>query len=73
MLEAVTKPPQLFIDQKLSDITTAITEIEKERATLDSQRLFQVQRRIEEVKMGVDEVRGNVEGENLQPGLPKTS
>lgn len=73
MLEAVTKPPQLFIDQKLSEITTAITEIEKERATLDSQRLFQVQRRIEEVKVGVDEVRGNVEGENLKPGVPKTS
>ena len=73
LLEAVTKPPQLFIDQKLSEITTAITEIEKERATLDSQRLFQVQRRIEEVKMGVDEVRGNVEGENLRPRVPETS
>ena len=71
LLEAVTKPPQLFIDQKLSEITTAITEIEKERATLDSQRLFQVQRRIEEVKKGVDEVRDNVEGENFKSGVPK--
>ena len=71
MLEAVTRPPQLFIDQKLSEITSAITEIEKERATLDSQRLFQVQRRIEEVKMGVDEVRDNVEGENFKSGAPK--
>ena len=73
LLEAVTKPPQLFIDQKLSEITKAIVEIEKERATLDSQRLFQVQRRIEEVKMGVDEVRDNVEGEKFKPGVPKMS
>ena len=71
LLEAVTKPPQLFIDQKLSEITTTITEIEKERATLDSQRLFQVQRRIEEVKVGVDEVRNNVEGENFKSGVQK--
>ena len=71
LLEAVTKPPQLFIDQKLSEITSAITEIEKERAMLDSQRLFQVQRRIEEVKMGVDEVRDNVEGENFKSEVPR--
>ena len=73
LLEAVTKPPQLFIDQKLSEVTSAITEIEKERATLDSQRLFQVQRRIEEVKMGVDEVRDNVEGENVMSRSLETS
>ena len=70
-LEAVTKPPQLFIDRKLSEITNAITEIEKERDTLDSQRLFQVQRRIDEVKMGVDEVRDNVEGEKFKSVAPK--
>ena len=66
MLEAVTKPPQLFIDIKISEITSAITEIEKERATLDSQRLYHVQQRIEEVKIGVDEVRDTVEGENVE-------
>ena len=67
VVEAVTKPPQLGIDIKISEITEAITEIEKERATLDSLRLFQVQRRIEEVKIGIDEVRGDVEGNDLAP------
>ena len=71
LLEAVTKPPQLFIDEKLSEITIAITEIEKERAALDSQRLFQVQRRIEEVKIGVDEVRDSVEGEDFNSEIRK--
>lgn len=61
VLEAITKPPQLDIDLKIAAITKAITEIEKERATLDSQRLFQVQRRIEEVKSGVDKVSDNVD------------
>ena len=42
ILEAVTKQPQLGIDLKTSAITNAITEIEKGRAILDSQRLFQV-------------------------------
>ncbi len=62
VLEAVTKPPQLGIDLKISQITKAITEIEKERATLDSQRLFQVQRGVEDVKDAVDGVRNDVEG-----------
>lgn len=66
MMEAVTKPPQLFIDIKISEITSAITEIEKERAALDSQRLFNVQQRIEEVKIGVDEMRDNVEGKDVE-------
>ena len=73
LLEAVTKPPQLFIDQKLSEVTSAITEIEKERATLDSQRLFQMQRCIEEVRMGVDEVRDDVEGEKVKSEFSGTS
>ena len=66
-MDAVTKPPQLDIDIKISEITEAITEIEKGRATLDSLRLFQVQRRIEEVKIGIDEVRDDVEGNDLAP------
>ncbi|CAD6575977.1 MAG: hypothetical protein ASARMPREDX12_007665 [Alectoria sarmentosa] len=61
VFEAITKPPQLVIDLKISAITNAVTEIEKERAVLDSQRLFQVQRRVEEVKNGVDEVRVGVD------------
>ncbi len=69
ILEAITKPPQLFIDIKISEITSAITEIEKERATLDSQRLYHVQQCIEEVKIGVDEVRDTVEGENAEPSV----
>lgn len=62
IVEAITKPPQLDIDKKISAITNAVTEIEKERATLDSQRLFQVQRRVEDVKNGVDKVWDSVEG-----------
>ena len=65
VFQAITKPPQLGVDLKISAITRAITEIEKERATLDSQRLFQVQRRVEDVKNGVDEVRHTVEGKNV--------
>ena len=65
LYEAITQPPQLGIDLKISAITSAITEIEKERDTLDSQRLFQVQRRVEDVKKGVDEVRDGVEGKEM--------
>ena len=44
MLEAITKPPQLGIDLKISAIAQAIAEIDKERVALDSQRLAQVQK-----------------------------
>lgn len=69
LVEAITKPPQLGIDKKISAITNAITEIEKERATLDSQRIFQIQRRVEDVKIGVDEVWNSVEGKIRAPRL----
>lgn len=52
VLQALTKPPSPGINDKISAITAAMTEIEKERATLDSQRLFEVQR-------GVDNIRDN--------------
>ena len=67
VVKAVTKPPQLDINIKISEITEAITEIEKERATLNSLRFFQVQRRIEEVKIGINEVRDDVKGKDSAP------
>ena len=62
VVEAMNKPPQLVIDKKISAIMNAVTEIGKERATLDSQRLFQVQRRVEDIKNGVDKVWNSSEG-----------
>lgn len=77
VFEAITKLPQLAIDKKASAVTTAITEIEMEKATLDIQRLFQVQQRIDEVKNGVDlcrdgvdEKKGGVEGKFLVCRVP---
>lgn len=67
VFEAITKPPLLCIDLMISAITTAIFEIGKERATLDSQRLFHVQQRVEDVKNGIDEVRDSVEGMYATP------
>ena len=50
ILEALTRPPSLGIDTKISAIIAAVTEIEKERATLDSQRLFEVQRIADDIR-----------------------
>ena len=72
ILEAITKPPQLGIDLKISAITKAIVEIEKERTVIDSERLYQVHKQIEEVKNdvyeikhGVETVKDGVEGNNV--------
>ncbi len=62
VLEAVTKPPQLGIDTKIAAITNAMTEIEKESRTLNSQRLHQVQQRIDEVQREVHDIKYGVEG-----------
>lgn len=63
VLEAITKPPSLGIDEKIAAIATAMADIGKERDTVDSQRLYEVQRDIDEVKRGVDEVRESVKGD----------
>lgn len=63
VLEAITKPPQVAIDQKVSAITDAMTQIEKERDTLDSQRLYDVQRDVNQVQGDLEIVDGKIEGE----------
>lgn len=67
--EAITKPPQLGVDEKIAAVTSAMSEIEKERAVLDSRRLHQVQRSVNEVrcdvgtiKVDVDSIKEGVEG-----------
>ena len=56
--EALSKPPQLTIDQKTSAITEAMTQIEKERDTPDSQRMYDIQR-------DVNKVQGEIEGKPM--------
>ena len=63
VIEAITKPPNIAIDTKVSAITAAMTEIEKESRTLDSQRLRQVQQNVEEVERKVCNINGVVEGD----------
>ena len=63
VLEAITKPPQLDIDIKISAITVAMTEIDKERAILDSKRLYEVQQGVERVRDDVNNIKNVVEGE----------
>ena len=77
ILEAITKPPSLELDAKISEISKAMAEIQKEISALDSQRLFEVQRsldivegsinivekNVDKVKEQVDNVRGDFEGE----------
>ena len=50
VLEAFTKPPNLGINVKVSEITNAMAEIQKERDTLDSQRIFEVQQKQVEIQ-----------------------
>ena len=73
VLEAITKPPQLGIDTKISAITAVMTEIEKESRTLNSQRLhrvdqrlFQVDQRVDAVQREVRDIKGGVEGRRCQ-------
>ncbi|KAG7005473.1 hypothetical protein G7Y79_00019g046530 [Physcia stellaris] len=76
ILEAITRPPSLEFDAKISEISKAMAEIQKEISALDSQRLFEVQRsldivegkvnivekNVDNVKEQVDNVRGDLEG-----------
>lgn len=68
--EAITKPPQLGVDVKIAAITSAMSEIAKERAVLDSRRLHEVQQSLNEVRyvirdveVDVDHIKVGVEGE----------
>ena len=62
VLEAITKPPQLGIDTEIAAIMAAMTEIEKESRTLNSQRLHQVQQKIDEIQRQVHSIKTNTEG-----------
>jgi hypothetical protein len=48
-LDAIFDPP-LFLDQRVTEITTAMTEIDNERSILDSKRLFEMDGKIDKVK-----------------------
>ena len=43
VFEAITKPPKLGIDKTVAEITSIMSEIQKERAVLDSKHLHQIQ------------------------------
>ena len=62
IIHAITKPPALAIDKKTAAITEAMTQIEKERDTLDSKRLYKVQCDIDELRGDVRGVNGKIEG-----------
>ena len=62
VLEAVTKPPKLDIDLMTLAITEAMTQIERERDTLDSRRLYDIQRDVIEVRGSVEGKQGRVLG-----------
>lgn len=72
--EVITKPPRLGIDEKIAAITSAMSEIAKERTVLDSRRLNEVQQSLNHVRnavsnveVDVDHIKLGVEGENYRP------
>ena len=62
VLEAITKPPQLDLNIRISAVTNVMTEIEKESHTLNSKRLHEVQQRLDIVERNVDGINCSVEG-----------
>ncbi|MCJ1383605.1 hypothetical protein MMC17_006719 [Xylographa soralifera] len=66
VLDAITKPPKLAIDKKTAAITEAMTQIEKERDTLDSKRLYKVQCDIDKLRGDVRGVDGKIEALHTQ-------
>ncbi|MCJ1437026.1 hypothetical protein MMC27_006411 [Xylographa pallens] len=66
ILDAVTKPPKLAIDKKTAAITEAMTQIEKERDTLDSKRLYKVQCDIDKLRGDVSGVDDKIEAVHIQ-------
>ncbi|KAI9685231.1 MAG: hypothetical protein M1822_004604 [Bathelium mastoideum] len=61
VVEAITRPPKVELDQSTAKIACAVVEIEKERDTLDSKRLFEVQSELGDVRRTVDDMRLRVE------------
>ena len=70
VVEAFTKPPSLGINIKVSEITNAMSEIQKERATLDSQRIFEVQQQQFETQQAVDSIKKELKGMHSDPHNP---
>ena len=62
VLEALTKPPSLELDQSTAKIARTVAEIEKERDALDSKRLFEVQAELGNVRRTVDGISSRVDG-----------
>ncbi|KAI9666538.1 MAG: hypothetical protein M1821_004474 [Bathelium mastoideum] len=69
VMEAITRPPKVELDQSTAKIACAVVEIEKERDTLDSKRLFEVQSELGDVRRTVDDMRLRVEGTQNKSGL----
>ena len=72
VVEAITKPPSLGIDIKVSEITKAMIEIQKERETLDSQRIYELQQKQLETQQAVEGIKKELKGmyshpQNQQP------
>ncbi|KAL8948420.1 MAG: hypothetical protein Q9222_005398 [Ikaeria aurantiellina] len=61
LLEAVTKPPQLDIELKKTAIIDAVTQIEKERNTLDSKVFQELQRDVKSLQEDVRKAESGVE------------
>ncbi|KAH0548582.1 hypothetical protein GP486_007874 [Trichoglossum hirsutum] len=59
--EALSKPPQLGVDQKIAAITRGMTEIDNERCILDSKRLYEMQGKLQQVQGEIKEVNARVE------------
>ncbi|KAL8714530.1 MAG: hypothetical protein Q9220_001478 [cf. Caloplaca sp. 1 TL-2023] len=61
LLEAVTKPPQLDIELRKTAIIEAVTQIEKERNTLDSKVFQELQRDVKSLQEDVRRTENGVE------------
>lgn len=60
LIQAITRPPQIGIEKQTADITAAMTQIEKERDSLDSQRLLDVQVKVDKMSQKVESVDARI-------------
>ena len=58
LFESPPAPPNLLgIEKRISETTAIITEFEKECGTLNGQRLYQVQQRVEAVQKAARDIK----------------
>lgn len=62
LVEALTRPPNIALDQSIANIACAVVEIEKERDALDSKRLFEVHAELGHVRNAIDDIKICVDG-----------